>query len=799
MAVCPISTKLYHHPTMFYTATVRPKRMEPGLLYNTSLMTDPIQLYFRSQPLSKDKMLEFIKACGGGHNAGIYTMSGDIKRVQQMLNAVNPAQLPQLLSFDDDRGRSALDYCLKNKDKSCAVTIAEHILNTSPDSNVISKLFPYISMLLGQNETVTAVLTSLEGSSTSKINRTLFSKDIHGLNLLEYAIAGGHAVAILLITLLALGDKETYVKMKDLKILAHMRKESDRNPFNEVSFESWQFVLNHLLKRIQTAEGDIDELEKAIDHLKKKEKGVWYKIRRHEASLKKKGEDLEKYASSLKYLPLIAAEKNKFGESLYDYDELNSLHTQVLDKCKVYDLDCEKNSSEMFPSFYFHQEENVPYSKAAPIHPLTVIGEAGNLAIIKHPYICTQVQICWTYFGRYIFYLNLGLYILFMLLLMIFFATHQVNSNTEGLEFPSRSPVLSEFSRYGAIILAICGLIFEGVQIKTKMHHYFNIYTQAENYIDLLLFVCTPVVLIMPLIVDYNEHIHWFGCVLITIAGIRAAWMLTHVNVLGIGHGFRMLFSVVLKVARFSPILLFFIGVFSVVFHNLLQNQEPFSHIGFSIMKIMAMSIGELEFKDSFFDETNVHTFEIVAFIMLVVFLAIMTISMMNLLIGIAVGDVGDLYKQGEQADFGSKVDLILQYSYMVLAISKKIQDMPLWEIYKWGKWQDHSDIEKKLPRDRTENEKKTLEAGKVNNNSIKDKFQEYMTSIEREHNQYKPSPDIISAVEEKVEKTLKRDVIVNMQNEMDDVKKQIQKLNDIVAKQHEEIKQLIANINPAK
>ena len=34
---------------------------------------------------------------------------------------------------------------------------------------------------------------------------------------------------------------------------------------------------------------------------------------------------------------------------------------------------------------------------------------------------------------------------------------------------------------------------------------------------------------------------------------------------------------------------------------------------------------------------------------------------------------------------------------------------------------------------------------------------------------------------------------------DMDDVKKQIQNLNDIVEKQHQEIKQLIANINSVK
>ena len=55
-----------------------------------------------------------------------------------------------------------------------------------------------------------------------------------------------------------------------------------------------------------------------------------------------------------------------------------------------------------------------------------------------------------------------------------------------------------------------------------------------------------------------------------------------------------------------------------------------------------------------------------------------MTVSMMNLLIGIAVGDIGELRQQSDQDTFRSKVDLILQYNYMFQSISSKLHQQDL-------------------------------------------------------------------------------------------------------------------------
>ncbi len=553
-------------------------------------------------------------------------MLGDIKIVTTLLHAFETCDKRVIhdVMLKQDRhplegGRTVL-HCAINEG-STEVVLAlikaleqcdkEVILNAMLKRDNSGKTTLHSVCEAGQTEMGIALLHTLQCSNPEDFMQVLLVEDENKHTSMDLAVASKNGILIILISLLAARDRNAHSK---LKLFSHTREKSDRNPFIEIDNSAWQFVLSHLPRKIKSIENEISRLDKTI-------KQTWRGDRKLEALLKVEKENLMRYTTSLKYLALVAAEKNKLGESLNDYDELTHPLTELLDICQRYNMDCFTTLSDMFPSFSLsvrrekcerkasvlenenhrkgvkEQEEKVeqkrqrektnienqdstkrgkmestedsrkrvdeknqgnllPYIIAAPIHPLTVIADSGNLAIIKHPYIRAEVDECWSYFGQYIFGINLMLYILFLFFLITFFTTHQVQSADESLKFSSRLFWLTEISRYGAIVLSLCGFIFECVQLSTKRQHYFNIYNQFENYIDLLLFLCTPAALILPLAVNYNEHIHWVGSVLIVLAGIRAAWMFTHVNIWDIGHGFRMLFSVLWKVVKFSPILL---------------------------------------------------------------------------------------------------------------------------------------------------------------------------------------------------------------------------------------------------
>ncbi len=226
-------------------------------------------------------------------------------------------------------------------------------------------------------------------------------------------------------------------------------------------------------------------------------------------------------------------------------------------------------------------------------------------------------------------------------------------------------------------ILSLLGIVHEIMQMSNMRIRYFK---GAENYADLVIFPGALIVTLVPFITGYTSWIHGLGCVLIIVTAYRMVLMLTHIPVLGLG--FIMLTMGVKRVALYSPIVLFFGIAFAVVFQNLLQNKDSFSNLGFAFMKVMTMSIGELEFNDTFFDSSHHEPFVILAFLLLLVFIAIITISMMNLLIGISVGDIRKLRHRAEQLAFESQLILICNALY-IFKMGDRMHNRRLHEIRK--------------------------------------------------------------------------------------------------------------------
>lgn len=105
-----------------------------------------------------------------------------------------------------------------------------------------------------------------------------------------------------------------------------------------------------------------------------------------------------------------------------------------------------------------------------------------------------------------------------------------------------------------------------------------------------------------------------------------------------IGIYVAMFVDVVSTFAGFIPILAIFVVGYSFAFHILLGNQAVFSSIPESFATITVMMIGELDYSDKFFGD-GLYTKQI-SFVLFYIFLVIMTIIIMNLLVGLAVGDI---------------------------------------------------------------------------------------------------------------------------------------------------------------
>ena len=380
-----------------------------------------------------------------------------------------------------------------------------------------------------------------------------------------------------------------------------------------------------------------------------------------------------------------------YGGNTAIIEVICKIKSAVLDRCKKVYIPDDGNPrgtlQECFSEFIPNNDDRErSFHKKNRWHPLTVIGQTKNLSLILHPYVQMYVDICWDSLVRYVFYTHLFLFALFLFFLCSFVTSHNFIHNSTVTLGDGYNMPFSKFttaSAYITITLAVCGLLFEALQLHTKGKDYWK---WVENLIDLVIFLGSGALCIVSLVTNYNTLLHGLGCILIIIAALRGALILTHIPLHG--YKFRMLLNITKHILQFGPVLLFFILTFAVVFKNLLQNQDSFSHVGFSMVKVLVMSIGELEFENTFFTNQNEESLEVLAYLAFVIFLGIMSISMMNLLIGLAVGDMADLRKEAEVLTFRSKVDLILQYSYMyplkwisVKQHKRTIQKIKMWHI----------------------------------------------------------------------------------------------------------------------
>ncbi len=387
----------------------------------------------------------------------------------------------------------------------------------------------------------------------------------------------------------------------------------------------------------------------------------------------------------------LLCQKDKFGHSSFHVDSCAVDNIKVLNKYKDAFMAHDKTLKQSFSEFSGYQQLNIPFSRAASYHPLTTLGEVGNLSFIQHPYIVFYVDTCWRSFVRYMYYTHVLLYFLFFFALSSFISSHTFTdaknitqvAPTTGYQpnFSAEVPKFTEASRYMTIFLAILGLLYEINQLWTKGKHY---WTPYETYADLVLFIGSLAVALVPLVTGYNIWVHVLGSSFIILAGGQIAWLLTKRP--NAGYKFYMLFKVVKNACGFFPVLVIVILTSGLVFHNLLQNQATFHHIGFAIAKATAMSTGELDF-GNIFGAANYTNSEVFAYLFFMVFILVMAVCMMNLLTGIAVGDTNTLISQGTLMTFQSVVDLILEYSYMFKNISEYRHKIKIYKLMTKGVW----------------------------------------------------------------------------------------------------------------
>nr|QQY02543.1 transient receptor potential cation channel 2 [Cryptocotyle lingua] len=324
------------------------------------------------------------------------------------------------------------------------------------------------------------------------------------------------------------------------------------------------------------------------------------------------------------------------------------------------------------------------------VHPVKEMLVSDREDLLNHQLVLALLafkwsRLCFLYYGQLI------AYVLFLCL----FSAFMLQTQPPYMFYPGENKSIDEICqllrntstkaylhhiqvpKYGVLLLSVVCLLLEIFQLIRAKLRYFTLDNLLEVSIYTLA-LCT--------VVDTNWCMHQ--------TGLRANWQwatgsagifLAWVNLLlfmrsGLKVGiFVIMFVVVMKTfAKFFLVFSPFVLAFALSFHALLANQIPFRDLKNAVVKTFGMVIGELDTSAMMFErfesaevEKQVY-FEGITYIIFVVFVSLMSIVMMNLLVGLAVDDIKGVQRKATFMRQEMRIELLFSAESLLSRFGRK-------------------------------------------------------------------------------------------------------------------------------
>ncbi|PAV56446.1 hypothetical protein WR25_06774 isoform A [Diploscapter pachys] len=328
-----------------------------------------------------------------------------------------------------------------------------------------------------------------------------------------------------------------------------------------------------------------------------------------------------------------------------------------------------------------------------------------NVQLLSHPLTKTLIKYKWNNLGRYIYYTAFSIYILYITLFTLFItystAPYHVPSNNATHTFVDLSYKLWEYDatcsdvylehdkqvhvKWLIVILAICQLCKEGFQFYKRRLAYLSI----ENGIEIFIYISTIFI-----VFDISDCSHRTG-IRLNVQWILAAVcsFVAWLNLLLLirklprfGIYVVMFFDILSTFSRFVIIFALFIFAFSISFFIMMQNRSEFSSLTDSILKTTVMMIGEFEFVSIFHGDTVNHSEKLYgppwAKSIFLLFCIVMTILLMNLLVGLAVDDIKGVQEEAELQRLAMMVDTVLQIEASMPPFIRRLSHIGIYRFF---------------------------------------------------------------------------------------------------------------------
>uniref|UniRef100_A0A4X2LR40 Transient receptor potential cation channel subfamily A member 1 n=1 Tax=Vombatus ursinus TaxID=29139 RepID=A0A4X2LR40_VOMUR len=286
--------------------------------------------------------------------------------------------------------------------------------------------------------------------------------------------------------------------------------------------------------------------------------------------------------------------------------------------------------------------------------------------LLAHPICREYLLMKWMAYGFRAHVMNLGLYCLGLIPMTILISNIKpglafnsagiINGTNNGsASLDTKNSYLIKVCMILVFLSSVFGFCKEMIQIFQQRMNYF---LDPTNLIEWTIYT-TSIVFVSPLFIGIPANLQW-QCGAISVFLFWMNFLLYLQRFENCGIYVVMLLEITKTLLKTTFVFFFLILAFGLGFYVLLGLQDAFNTPMLSIMQTFSMMLGDINYHDGFLNPFlgNHLPYPFLSFSFLVVFTLYIPIVLMNLLIGLAVGDIAEVQKNASLKRIAMQVKL---------------------------------------------------------------------------------------------------------------------------------------------
>ncbi|KAM6976850.1 transient receptor potential cation channel subfamily A member 1-like [Aplochiton taeniatus] len=303
--------------------------------------------------------------------------------------------------------------------------------------------------------------------------------------------------------------------------------------------------------------------------------------------------------------------------------------------------------------------------KVQPLAALNSMVQCKRIDLLTHPLCEKYLEMKWVAYGSLAHLINLFVYLLGLLPLTHLIVTLRPTLNTTSPDNNTVITMMTTSFKDQSVFLTGCMMMVLIMNVYAMGKEVFQFSQQRMNYLrdpsngsDWCAAILS-LLFIIPALYNANGSLHWqAGAWAALVSWGNFLLYLQRFERFGI---YVVMLREIMKTLVSIVVLFFFlIFAFGLTFHALMLNQKAFERLDLSLIQIFVMMVGELNYQSNFLDAYLIDElpFPFLTYMVFVMFVLAMPILLMNLMIGLAVGDIAEVQRNAALKRIAMQIEL---------------------------------------------------------------------------------------------------------------------------------------------